>query len=193
MIRGRFHADAADSRPVNWPVKHPYWCTGHGDGYSIVVAYADDEAEILRNWPEATNINAEEVTEYVFTSRFPKPDWFNPVVKQEQEMSEENWIARDAGTVMDSHTRLDVVLFNPAQNERSIVHNVRVLYPNSNWQTPLFVTRLYSNNAVDFEPEIEDGPIEGEFILAVETSGAYVTHYRDASLTFPPPTAHNEP
>lgn len=76
MIRARFKANGEDYRSVNWPVKHPYWCTGYGDGYSIVVAYADDEAEILRNWPEATEIDAEEATEYVFSSRFPKPDWF---------------------------------------------------------------------------------------------------------------------
>lgn len=78
MIRCRFRANVNDFRPVNWPIKHPYWCTGYGDGYSIVVAYADDEAEILRNWPEATHLDSEERTEYTFTDRFPKPDWFNP-------------------------------------------------------------------------------------------------------------------
>ena len=77
MIRARFKANEKDYRPINWPVKHPYWCTGYGDGYSIVVAYADDEAEILRNWPEATEIDIEEVSEYIFTGRFPKPSWFN--------------------------------------------------------------------------------------------------------------------
>lgn len=77
MIRVRFHANPDDYRPINWPVKHPYWCTGYGDDYSIVVAYADDEAEILANWPEATHIDAEQVDGYNFTSRFPKPDWFN--------------------------------------------------------------------------------------------------------------------
>ena len=76
MIRARFKANGEDYRSINWPVKHPYWCTGYGDGYSIVVAYADDEAEILQNWPEATEIDSEEVTEYVFSGRFPKPDWF---------------------------------------------------------------------------------------------------------------------
>lgn len=60
---------------MNWPIKHPYWCTGAGDGYSIIVAYADDEAEILRNWPEAHDIDSEEVDGYAFTSRFPRPTW----------------------------------------------------------------------------------------------------------------------
>jgi hypothetical protein len=83
VIRARFKTDADDYRPVNWPIKHPYWCTGHGlrhftdeDGYSIIVAYADDEAEIMTNWPEAYEIDAQPADEYVFTSRFPKPDWF---------------------------------------------------------------------------------------------------------------------
>ena len=80
MIRARFKVSSEDYRPVNWPIKHPYWCTGYdGDGVcATIVAYADDEAEVLRNWPEATGIDAEECTEYVFTERFPKPDWFKP-------------------------------------------------------------------------------------------------------------------
>lgn len=75
MIRARFHANVQDPRPVTWPIKHPYWITGWGDGYSIVVAYADDEAEILRNWPEANQIEAESVEEYHFSARFPRPGW----------------------------------------------------------------------------------------------------------------------
>jgi len=77
MIRARFKANMDDYRPVKWPVKHPYWCTGYGTNYSIIVAYADNEAEILENWPEAQDIDIEEVDEYTFSSRFPKPDWFN--------------------------------------------------------------------------------------------------------------------
>lgn len=75
MIRARFRVNPRDPRPVNWPIKHPYWVTGEGNGYAIVVAYADDEVEILANWPEATSINSEECSEYTFTSRFQKPEW----------------------------------------------------------------------------------------------------------------------
>lgn len=75
MIRARFKTEAEDYRPVKWPIKHPYWCTGSGDGYSILVAYADDEAELLSNWPEAYDIDAEEADAYVFTDRFRKPEW----------------------------------------------------------------------------------------------------------------------
>lgn len=76
MIRARFKANEDDYRPVQWPVKHPFWCTGFGDGFSVVVAYADDEDEILRNWPEADEIDSEEVKSYSFSNRFPKPQWF---------------------------------------------------------------------------------------------------------------------
>ncbi len=83
MIRARFHTPCADYRPVNWPIKHPYWCTGYDpDDHPIIAAYADDEAEILRNWPEAEDIESDEVDEYKFTDRFRKPDWF---ARQEQE------------------------------------------------------------------------------------------------------------
>ena len=76
MIRARFKANEDDYRPVNWPVKHPYWCTGYGDGYSVVVAYADNVEEVKQNWPEAYDIDFEEVSTYHFSSRFPKPEWF---------------------------------------------------------------------------------------------------------------------
>lgn len=78
MLRVRFHANHDDPRPINFPVKHPYWITGYaGDGsYATVVSYADDLDYITENWPEASNINGEVRSEYTFTSRFPIPDWF---------------------------------------------------------------------------------------------------------------------
>ena len=81
LLRVRFKANAEDYRPVNWPVKHPYWCSGYGfneDGdYAIVLSYADDESYITTNWPEATELETTEVEGYNFTDRFPKPEWFS--------------------------------------------------------------------------------------------------------------------
>lgn len=77
MIRARFKASPDDPRPVVWPIKHPYWVSGGSDEHSIIVAYADDEAEILRLWPEAADIDAEDATEYIFTDRFPRPGWLS--------------------------------------------------------------------------------------------------------------------
>jgi hypothetical protein len=78
LLRIRFKANPDDYRPIHWPVKHPYWCSGFaGDGsYAIVISYADDTNYILENWPEAKDLETEEVNGYVFTDRFPKPDWF---------------------------------------------------------------------------------------------------------------------
>lgn len=76
LMRVRFHANEEDYRPVVWPVKHPYWCSGSGDGYSILVAYAESLDEIYRLWPEATEIDIMEYTDkYTFTSRFQRPEW----------------------------------------------------------------------------------------------------------------------
>lgn len=75
MIRCRFKQPTEDYRPVKWPITHPYWCSGQGDSYWILVAYADNEEEILSNWPEAYDLDSEERSEYTFTDRFPKPDW----------------------------------------------------------------------------------------------------------------------
>ena len=76
MIRARFTVATEDPRPVVWPIKHPYWVSGWGEDYAILVAYADDEQEVLRNWPEAQDIDAVEADAYAFTGRFPKPEWF---------------------------------------------------------------------------------------------------------------------
>ena len=78
MIRARFKANYKDYRPVKRSYPHPYWRTGESfdESYSIVVAYADNEEQIREFWPEAEDIDSEERNEYTFTSRFPKPDWF---------------------------------------------------------------------------------------------------------------------
>lgn len=82
MLRVRFKANKEDYRPVNWPVKHPYWCSGSGGGCSIVISYADDESYIYEHWPEAKDLVSEEVDAYTFTDRFPKPDWFSEGQKE---------------------------------------------------------------------------------------------------------------
>ena len=83
MLRIRFRATLEDPRPINWPVKHPFWVTGSAgdESYAIVVSYADNEQYILDNWPEATNLDPQEVHKYEFSDRFQKPEWLNEVTK----------------------------------------------------------------------------------------------------------------
>ena len=69
MIRARFYIKFKDCgndyRPVKWPIKYPYWCTG------------ESVEQIKGLWPEAYMIECEEVNEITFTTRFPKPKWYN--------------------------------------------------------------------------------------------------------------------
>lgn len=77
MIRARFYANGDDYRPVEWPIKYPYWCSGYtSKNESVIIAYADSIDDIKKLWPEAHEIEAEEVNEITFTSRFPKPSWY---------------------------------------------------------------------------------------------------------------------
>lgn len=77
MIRARFYTNEDDYRPVEWPIKYPYWRSGETDEANILIAYADSEDDIKRLWPEAYDIESEEVSEIIFTSRFPRPGWYN--------------------------------------------------------------------------------------------------------------------
>jgi len=77
MLRSRFKVNPEDPRPVVWPIKHPYWVTGYSEHHAIVVAYVDNEEELLRLWPDAVEIDSTEADDYTFTGRFPRPSWFN--------------------------------------------------------------------------------------------------------------------
>lgn len=70
----------SDYRPVNWPINHPYWCTGSNDEGMYVVAYVTDESELYDLWPDAREVEIQEenLREYTFTDRFPQPVWFTP-------------------------------------------------------------------------------------------------------------------
>lgn len=80
MIRARFYIKFencdCDYRPVKWPIKYPYWCTGESADSFTLVAYADKEAQIKELWPEAYDIDSNEVDKVEFTSRFPRPQWY---------------------------------------------------------------------------------------------------------------------
>jgi 3-hydroxy-3-methylglutaryl CoA synthase len=76
LLRVRFKANFDDYRPINWPVKYPYWCSGYGEDFSIVITYADSVDYVMENWPEASDLQIDDVDKITFSDRFPKPDWY---------------------------------------------------------------------------------------------------------------------
>lgn len=80
--RVRFKANEDDYRPVLWPPLGPYWCSGYGEGYSIIVAYIPAQTtieELKRYWPELRDLDVmEENVDISYSGRFPKPEWFKP-------------------------------------------------------------------------------------------------------------------
>lgn len=80
MIRARFLILSDDYRPMVWPIKYPYWCSGYAyrgmDMLATIVAYVEDEATLKTLWPDAVELDIEEVDSIVFTTRFPRPVWY---------------------------------------------------------------------------------------------------------------------
>lgn len=78
--RWRFKANLEDYRPVEWPPPGPYWCSGEGDTYAVIVAYfpaGSSSKDILHYWPEAVGLDRmQQGTSLVFSDRFAKPDWW---------------------------------------------------------------------------------------------------------------------
>lgn len=74
--RYRFKANYDDSRPVKFPPPGPWWESGFGDDYSIVVAYLPARVDPKKYWPEASEITFTDETEIHFSGRFPRPDWW---------------------------------------------------------------------------------------------------------------------
>tara|TARA_R100001129_G_scaffold151506_1_gene113776 strand:+ start:296 stop:544 length:249 start_codon:yes stop_codon:yes gene_type:complete len=81
VLRVRFRANQEDYRPVKWPIKYPYWCTGEDETHSILVAYVESLDELYTLWPEAEDLDVEERDKLTFTDRFTKPDWYLEEVK----------------------------------------------------------------------------------------------------------------
>lgn len=75
-LRCRFKANEHDYRPIVFPPPGPFWCTGYGDDFSIVVAYVKTIEQVTEFWPEASDIDSEECDEITYTDRFPRPSWY---------------------------------------------------------------------------------------------------------------------
>lgn len=76
-VRWRFKVNEEDSRPLYAPTPGPWWETGIGDGYAIVVAYLRPGQAPKAWWPDAHDVSfAEPCEEITFTDRFPEPEWW---------------------------------------------------------------------------------------------------------------------
>ena len=74
----RFKTKAVDDyRPLvdMADIQMPWWCTGFGDDFVIIICYLPKYEELEKYWDDAYDIEFKRVSEITYTSRFPKPDW----------------------------------------------------------------------------------------------------------------------
>lgn len=80
-FRARFYSSSvADFRPIykgQFP-EGPWWCSGYtGDmKKAIIIAFVKSFKTLKKQWPEAEDIEVQEVIKPSFSDRFPKPDWW---------------------------------------------------------------------------------------------------------------------
>jgi len=65
-----------DYHPIIFNPKYPWWCSGFGEDYAVIVAYLPEDEELSKYWDDAYNIDFTEHDEIKFTDRFPKPDYY---------------------------------------------------------------------------------------------------------------------
>jgi hypothetical protein len=70
-----------DSRPIAWPVYHPYWITRMTEEGNVIMAYVESLDDIKTYWPEATDVTVfqEGCTRYGFNANFAAPTWLKEV------------------------------------------------------------------------------------------------------------------
>lgn len=75
--RYRFKTNSVnDPRPLLFDAAYPWWCSGEGEGYAIIIAYLPSTEELTKYWDDAFDIDWTEEEEIVFTDRFSKPKWY---------------------------------------------------------------------------------------------------------------------
>lgn len=78
LIRYRFKTRAVDDyRPLRdmAKIQMPWWCSGQGFDYVIIVCYLPKGEDLFKYWDDAFDINQEEKDEIAYTDRFIKPSW----------------------------------------------------------------------------------------------------------------------
>jgi hypothetical protein len=65
-----------DYRPLVFDSHYPWWCSGEGDDYVIIIAFLAKNEDLLEFWDDAFDIEFTYEDNIEFTGRFPKPDYF---------------------------------------------------------------------------------------------------------------------
>ncbi|MNZ13955.1 hypothetical protein D3C78_308680 [compost metagenome] len=70
-----------DSRPIAWPIYHPYWIVRMSDDANMLMAYVEKLEDVTTYWPEAKEVTVfeENAERYGFNANFPKPTWLDEV------------------------------------------------------------------------------------------------------------------
>ena len=56
-------------------IQMPWWCTGSGYDYVIIVCYLPKNEELEKYWDDAYDVEEKPVSEIKYTDRFQKPEW----------------------------------------------------------------------------------------------------------------------
>ena len=56
-------------------IKCPWWCSGEGEDYAVIVCYLPEGEDIQKYWDDAYDVEKETVDSITYTDRFPKPIW----------------------------------------------------------------------------------------------------------------------
>lgn len=80
-LRVRLFSEAEDFRPIYKPPalpEGPWWCSGYdSDDRAVIIAYVKSLETIEKQWPEGEIDFFDNVEKVEFSSRFPKPEWWN--------------------------------------------------------------------------------------------------------------------
>ncbi len=80
--RYRFYTySLEDPRPLIFNPRYPWWQSGEGWDFAIIVAYLPEGEDLKKYWDDAFEITVEECDEITFSDRFPEPEYFVREVK----------------------------------------------------------------------------------------------------------------
>ena len=77
-IKYRFKTKAIDDyRPLKdmKDIQCPWWCSGEGINYAIIICYLPKDIDLKECWDDAYDIDKEERDEITYADRFRKPDY----------------------------------------------------------------------------------------------------------------------